>query len=349
MQYYELHDYQVPRQINCEKLVCVMNRELAKADVISKSSSLSNSSETTSLKLKFKLNPKDLSSSTSQLVSNETKSKGKKKPKEILDMSGNEIEGIRVEFEEAERPPQQPPIRIVMKIPKTFSDTAAQLTQKIELPKNSVESNLEYESEHEAAGNEDDKLLNEIKNSYQDNDFFYPSITSFGTTARTSKKLQKSAGEVQSSSVDEPAEKQVRKRKLKPHAVEYLQAKNAQSDQVKPEAHDSLEELIDKNMGTASSTADDNDLDYSAAEDDDDDCDYEQEFKMKCEQNLKISKKLKKNSVKQQKKLQSQEANETGKSGEAAAKAAKRSNKKGYATTKQRLGKLLKLNRLINI
>ena len=33
MQYYELHDYQVPRQINCEKLVCVMNRELAKADV----------------------------------------------------------------------------------------------------------------------------------------------------------------------------------------------------------------------------------------------------------------------------------------------------------------------------
>ena len=139
--------------------------------VISKSSSLSNSSETTSLKLKFKLNPKDLSSSTSQLVSNETKSKGKKKPKEILNMSGNEIEGIRVEFEEAERPPEQPPIRIVMKIPKTFSDTAAQLTQKIELPKNSVESNLEYESEHEAAGNEDDKLLNEIKNSYQDNDF----------------------------------------------------------------------------------------------------------------------------------------------------------------------------------
>ena len=179
----------------------------------------------------------------------------------------------------------------------------------------------------------------------------YPSITSFGTTARTSKKLQKSAGEVQSDSVSEPAEKQVRKRKLKPHAVEYLQAKNAlQSDQVKPEAQDSLEELIDQNMGgAASSTADDNDLDYSAAEEDDDDCDYEQEFKIKCEQNLKISKKLKKNSVKQQKKLQSQEANEAGKSGEAAAKAAKRSNKKGYATTKQRLGKLLKLNRLINI
>lgn len=84
--------------------------------------------------------------------------------------------------------------------------------------------------------------------------------------------------------------------------------------------------------------------------------DYDKEFKIKCEQNLKLSKKLKTKSAKHHKKLESQETAEdsganrnvdpTSKSKQQLAKSSK---KKGYATTKQRLGKLLKLNRLVNI
>ena len=92
-----------------------------------------------------------------------------------------------------------------------------------------------------------------------------------------------------------------------------------------------------------------------------DDLDYDQEFKIKCEANLKLSKKLKTKSVKHQKKLmESLEVLDGGSTTSAAARTTdptskslnsinKKSKKKGYATTKQRLGKLLKLNRLVNI
>ncbi len=86
--------------------------------------------------------------------------------------------------------------------------------------------------------------------------------------------------------------------------------------------------------------------------------DYDKEFKIKCEQNLKLSKKLKTKSVKHHKKLESQGTSEEAIANRTVDPTSKFNNKsnsnkntkkKGYATTKQRLGKLLKLNRLVNI
>jgi hypothetical protein len=179
----------------------------------------------------------------------------------------------------------------------------------------------------------------------------YPSFKSCGTTARTSKKAKETETVPRIDS---------RKRKLKPHAVEYLENKK----QEKPLEDTGNESVIlekkTQESDTAKSSIENSDDDFNV--DDEDDLDYDQEFKIKCEENLKLSKKLKTKSAKHQKKLNSLEAGGSGPksvvSDPTAAKSSssansgltsKKSKKKGYATTKQRLGKLLKLNRLVNI
>ena len=144
-----------------------------------------------------------------------------------------------------------------------------------------------------------------------------------------------------------------------------------------------IDKLIEKNLKPMVATVvekknleDENDStdktyknEEESAEDDDEYND--EDFKIKCKNNLKLSKKIKKNFIKQQKKLDedstapSKEAKTekttkktTGSSvttagGETTVSSfnssKKVSNKKGLATAKQRLGKLLKLNRIVNI
>jgi hypothetical protein len=107
---------------------------------------------------------------------------------------------------------------------------------------------------------------------------------------------------------------------------------------------------------------DDDDDDYKVEENVDDE---DEDFKIKCEKNLKLSKKLKKNSIKQQKeqlgdlsdnsnfsKKQLQQELPLASSSATNATVKSKYNKKlkkGYATTKQRLSKLLKINRIVNI
>jgi protease II len=110
-----------------------------------------------------------------------------------------------------------------------------------------------------------------------------------------------------------------------------------------------------------------NEKDFESYDEEDDDYDYDQDFKMKCQQNLKLSKKLKKNSAKHQKELLNGEEgsaqkkyktngvnNVTPSAIGASSMPTKGRNtskkfKKGFATSKQRLGKLLKINRIVNI
>jgi len=180
----------------------------------------------------------------------------------------------------------------------------------------------------------------------------YPSFKSCGTTARTSKKAKET--ETALDRVDS------RKRKLKPHAVEYLENKRQDKAQEETGNEGVILEKKTQESDTAKSSIENSDDDFNV--DDEDDLDYDQEFKIKCEENLKLSKKLKTKSAKHQKKLNSLEAGSSGPksvvSDPTAAKSSssansgltsKKSKKKGYATTKQRLGKLLKLNRLVNI
>lgn len=254
----------------------------------------------------------------------------------------------------------------------------------------------ESDSESEIR-NEDDVLMNELKNSYQDNDFVYPSLKSCGTTLRTSKKLHKSetpalpklesftttSNEKSDNKEITDEKSQSRKRKLKPHAAQYLEPKQERkpaSDLLLPDSEPAssdpdeqsnssdtvppknrLEKMIEKNLDSAIKEKPGSDTMKTNSDDDfivedEDDLDYEQEFKIKVKQNLKLSKKLKTKSVKHQKKLDSQEladagstARTTDPTSKSTAQLNKKSKKKGYATTKQRLGKLLKLNRLVNI
>ncbi len=138
--------------------------------------------------------------------------------------------------------------------------------------------------------------------------------------------------------------------------------------------------LIEKNLNASISKAEnesnkkrnENDTDYVNDEieeendEEDDDYDYDQDFKMKCQQNLKLSKKLKKSSVKHQKDLLNGEEGNAKKyktngvnnvtpsaigasSMPTKGRNANKKFKKGFATSKQRLGKLLKINRIVNI
>ena len=153
-----------------------MNRELTKAEVLMKSQPAESS-----LKIKLKLNPNNLASSTSTLITND-----RSIPNEI------KVDEQSKKTNDAE----QPPIRLVMKIPKAFADLADACERKIEQTeikpiklkiknKNSVlsaevknDSSSESEPE-EKIRNEDDELMNELKNSYQDNDFCNPQFNNY--------------------------------------------------------------------------------------------------------------------------------------------------------------------------
>ena len=156
------------------------------------------------------------------------------------------------------------------------------------------------------------------------------------------------------------------------------EAANSQTNHTKKP----IDLLIEKNLNQSISKAqsesnkkssNENDTDYVNDEieeendDEDDDYDYDQDFKMKCQQNLKLSKKLKKNSAKHQKDLLNGEEESAQKkyktngvnnvtpsaigasSLPTKGRNANKKFKKGFATSKQRLGKLLKINRIVNI
>lgn len=417
--FYELHDYYIPRNIDCEKLISMMNRELSKAEILLKSGppKIEQSSSENSLKIKLKLNPNNLASSTSTLVcdNNNNNKKSSKPKKEVLtykpsanvmelkiDEPVNQIEKPRQNLDEKK---DQPPIKLIMKLPKVINECTDQLEQKLDLPAVvsttdpviksiklkiktqdmiTIASNIKEDdelaevssSESEAEfKNEDDELMNELKNSFQDNDFVYPSLNRCGTTARTAKKAKqvdtapKLETFVTASSSSEPQEeKQTRKRKLKPHAAQYLVGKQENSEKTElpketdtesnakspAEAEPKLPDT-DTNNSQADSKTENSEDDREFQVDDEDDLDYDQEFKIKCEHNLRLSKKLKTKSVKHQKKLENLDTDGTGsRATDPTSKTSKdalnkKTKKKGYATTKQRLGKLLKLNRLVNI
>ena len=123
-------------------------------------------------------------------------------------------------------------------------------------------------------------------------------------------------------------QKSARKRKIKPFAAHYLAPKN-----VSPTKQDDQ----------------DQDEDYFNDEDEADDND--EEFKLKVKNNLKLSNKLKKKQMKKEKMAteNNEQADKKTTGLTPSAIGTKQKNKKGQATTKQRLGKLLKLNRIINI
>lgn len=238
-----MHDYYIPRSIDYDKLINIMNRELSKAEFLLKSNTSSVKSESSSLKIKLKLNPKDLASSTSTLICETPTPKPKvKKEKEVLTFkpSANITE---VSFSDVPPTDQdKPPIKLVMKIPKLFESevpplpqpvasqvesvkpiklkiktqdmvtvVASSIPQAVEESESSPKSEDNSESEAEIR-NEDDEFMHEIKNSYQDDEFFYTSVKIRGTTARTSKKakLEHAQG-----SGEPGEEKKSKKRKLK--------------------------------------------------------------------------------------------------------------------------------------
>lgn len=91
----------------------------------------------------------------------------------------------------------------------------------------------------------------------------YPSLKSCGTTKRTAKKLKTEANSAATSATDvkETEEKQPRKRKIKPHASEYLEAKQEdmtpyvaadEQESEKMPKKNMLEKMIEKNLKEAS-------------------------------------------------------------------------------------------------
>lgn len=192
----------------------------------------------------------------------------------------------------------------------------------------------------------DDEVIKDLKNSYQDNEFVYPTLSSSKQNSTTQPQEE---------------QKSSRKRKLKPFAMHILQPKQS-SEELKKKNKSHLENMIKKNLTNEEFEDEDEggleDEDY--LEEDEDADDNDEDFKLKCKNNLKISKKLKKNLLKQQKKEGDESTLST--SGLAPSAVASKNNlnkpnsaqtqskpKKGFATTKQRLGKLLKLNRVVNI
>lgn len=124
-------------------------------------------------------------------------------------------------------------------------------------------------------------------------------------------------------------QKSARKRKIKPFAAHYLAPKSES-----PPSQENEEQ----------------DEDYFNDEDEEAD-DNDEEFKLKVKNNLKLSNKLKKKQMKKEK-MASENKDQADKKTTGLTPSAigtKQKNKKGQATTKQRLGKLLKLNRIINI
>ena len=238
--------------------------------------------------------------------------------------------------------------------------------------------------------NEEDEMIHELKNSYTDGDFVYPSLKK-ETSLVSRKKIEPTS---HGDETNNENKKSSRKRKLKPHAVQYLMPKeetSIQNEQInlgditkkeenlekKPKKM--IDKLIEKNLKSCSASTlvvqkkqdesdaasnkynkneESNDVDYDDKDEEYID-DEDEDFKLKCKNNLKLSKKIKKNLIKHQKKLdedstsvgkQQKKPNPKCETQVSTSNASKKtSGKKGLATAKQRLGKLLKLNRIVNI
>jgi hypothetical protein len=172
---------------------------------------------------------------------------------------------------------------------------------------------------------------------------------------------------------DDGTKKSSRKRKLKPHAAQYLQPPTKQTKKPvekpveekkkpSPKKKNLLEAMIEKNLTpsvkkeeNSSATGGDKDKDKDfepedepLEEEDDEDAD----FKLKCKNNLKLSKKIKKSQLAKQtikEKAAKAPSDDVAASLHKQQPSGDKKFKKGFATTKQRLGKLLKLNRCVNI
>nr|QDF21454.1 histone lysine demethylase PHF8-like protein isoform X2 [Brachionus koreanus] len=143
-----------------------------------------------------------------------------------------------------------------------------------------------------------------------DGDYVYPNL---GETSAEQANCEQKSG---------------RKRKIKPFAAHYLAPK-----------------------GESLANQDDLDQDEDYFDDEEEADDNDEDFKLKVKNNLKLSNKLKKKQLKKEK-LASEGKDQNDKKTTGLTPSAigtKQKNKKGQATTKQRLGKLLKLNRIINI
>lgn len=254
--YYETHDYEIPKKINCDKLVRIMSKELTKSEILLKSQGLYKSSK--------KAMPNT-----------------EKPQKEVLNYT-NVTDEIKVDPIEEAAPA---PIKLKIKI---------------------------KQPEEEGVALDDNNEAEDLKHAVQDGEYVYPSLND--NDLNTSNGEQKSA----------------RKRKIKPFAVHYLAPKTEKPQEASVEEDDEKDE------------------DYYNEDEEQDDND--EDYKMKCNNNLKLSKKLKKKQLKKEK-LASEDVKSDQKTTglTPSAIASKQKNKKGLATTKQRLGKLLKLNRVVNI
>lgn len=289
-------------------------------------------------------------------------------------------------------------IKLKLKLPPPTSAPTAQITSIN--PRTSVDKSSELDAlirKDESESDNDDEVFSELKDSFADNDFVYPSINGKSKSRPSGNNADTSAG-------DNAEKKSVRKRKLKPFAAQYLQPKQTKieenpSQEVKPEQAEAtaageaapkpekpkkaskkmIDKLIEKNLKPKISDQekeakealakkekannDEEDKDKTYRSEDDEDEDDDEDFKLKCKNNLKLSKKIKSNLKKQQKLNEqpnltpsalglststSKQNKKKDSSATASSTNAAQQNKKpkkGLTTTKQRLSKLLKLNR----
>jgi len=406
--YYQLHEYEIPRRINCDKLVRIMSKELTKTDVFIKSIVLLNSNNNNSNNsgLKERMTSQATTNEYESEIQLHNNSNKNKKHKEVLNYENMDLIGIKFDDEvhsttfettspkqtsgdelkqdkeevEAEKRPIE---RIIVKIPKlkeeNVNSTEKTLNQsengldkhepiKIKLKLTKTVDDIVKQEVVRKNDEPEDEFIKELKNSYEDNDFVYPNVNT------KKSKSNKNVANGNSAHLDNTTEQngQKRKRKLKPHAVQYLLPATSSSTTAttdSTEAHKNpsktnYKKIVEKNMLNNQEEVNDtqDDDDFKPGDDDLDEDD--EDFKLKCKNNLKLSKKLKKNLQKQQKcdetgneKCSSDETKPNTASKESKDKSnnsigASKQNKKfkkGFATSKQRLSKLLKLNRIVNI
>ncbi len=279
-------------------------------------SNTSNNKAENSLKIKLKLNPNDLASSTSTLICEKPVSLNAKpkvkKEKEVLSFkpSANVTE---IKFDDYPTEQDKPPIKLVMKIPKIFSESEAGLVKIENEPIKPIKLKIKtqdmvtvvatsqfkespkYEEKSESDAeirNEDDEFMHELKNSYQDNEFFYPSLKICGTTARTSKKAKKldSTPTDKLEAAEAGEEKKSRKRKLKPQAAQYLESKKEKIDQdAKTSEIAEADKASDAQENKINSKAAKPDIDTNNSQDSKTiDSDDDQEFRVEDEVNFKL-------------------------------------------------------------
>jgi hypothetical protein len=376
-----------------------MSKELTKTDVFLKSIVLLNSNNNSN---NSGFSEKIMSQKTSNEYDSETQlnsnQKNNKKQKEVLNYENMDLIGIKFDEEvhshetlsqkqadecKQVKEEKKPIERIIVKIPKPkeengkSSETNASSQNengvdkhepiKIKLKLTKTVDDMVKQDIVKRIDEPDDEFIKELKNSYVDSDFVYPSVNN------KKSKSSKTAANGEVKHLDAQAEqnglKSTRKRKLKPHAVQYLlpatSSLTTSTDFTETEngsSKNNFKKIIEKNIlnnqEEVNETQDDDDFKPCDEDFDEDD----EDFKLKCKNNLKLSKKLKKSLQKQQKsdetgneksssdetKSNLKESKDKPNSSNATSKQNKKF-KKGFATSKQRLSKLLKLNRIVNI